>query len=835
MTQATPSAASPRVLEYAGPGSGLAAAYAGWLLGRLGARVARLGVSPDADARADCSSLKLGRLALAEGKTDLEWPEQPEALVEWLADTDLLLCDVQIDRLDPVLASLLGDRQALERRLPRLIVGFATIHGLEGPNAGLPSETLDAQALSATAWALGEAGREPLTLPAGVAEHQSGVMLAAACLLALTDRDRTGCGQIVDISLTEVLASQVAANSRVYVHHGLKWHRNGRRPYGSCGAYPFAILPCKDGEVCISGRTRDEWQRLVNAMGNPQWASEPRYQDLRAMGTRYPEEGDALLAPWLMRHTRAELEALALQHNLILAPLRRFDEVLATPQFAHRQFIGSVQVAGRSLLWPGLPFRMLAERTESAIDQAASMLAAGAGTSEAPRCGSADSAATGSIGAKRDVRPNVVAGLPAASKVPVSADPSRADTLPLSGLRVLDFGWVWSAPWVGTILCEMGAQVIKVEHGQRPDNMRLAGKVIRDGKVVDGPTREMSPMFHQINHGKLGITLNLKDSRAVDLARRLAAESDLVIENMSPGSMERAGLGFESLRQFNPRLVMLSMSAAGQFGPASSLRAYAPTMSAFAGLESLVGYAGEDPIGALNVAIGDPNASLHGLVAALAALRHVRSGGPGVYIDLSQVESLVSTLRPCLLEAQHQGRQPMPAGNAHPDIAPHGIYPAQGPDSWLSIAVASEPQWQALCRTAGGEPFATDPRYADQAGRRVHSRELDQDLSRWTRAQDRDALVERLRAAGVASSPVNPLEAIWTDPQLLARQAIAGIEIPFYGPDLVFRAPWRLSKLKPQIDRPGPRLGEHTESVLGGILNLSDDDIAALKADGVLA
>src|SRR4029453_11943652 len=131
---------------------------------------------------------------------------------------------------------------------------------------------------------------------------------------------------------------------------------------------------------------------------------------------------------------------------------------------------------------------------------------------------------------------------------------------PLGGLRVLDSGWVWSAPWVGGILAEFGARVIKVEHGARPDSTRLAGRPIRDGQKVEGPTKEMSSMFHQINHGKLGITLNAKEPRAVEILKRLAAESDVVVENMSPGAMDRAGLGYEALRAVNPRLVYVSMA-----------------------------------------------------------------------------------------------------------------------------------------------------------------------------------------------------------------------------------------------------------------------------------
>lgn len=779
------STAPLRVLELTG---GIATAYAGWLLARMGAEVTRVVMPetrPPTTSAPDPVDLALE--ALACGKRDLPAPALQKDLGAAINGVDILLCEDKV-----ALATCAGSLAELSARAPRLVIGLASNLGLDGPYADYPSTALDAQALGAVAWAIGDPTREPLSLPVGVLEHQSGVVLAAGCLLALELRAAGVEQNLVDVALADVLASYVAGNCRVYVHHGLKWQRNGERPYGCCGAYPFAIMPCADGKVCISGRTREEWQRFVKVMGNPPWASEPRYQDLRTMGTQYPDEVDALIKPWFATRTRAELQAIALEHNLILAPLRDFAEVINSGQFASRDFLGTVALAGQSVRTPGLPFRITRERQEVGPDLAPELL----------------------------------------TQAPADSDTWHNAAGPLGGLRVLDFGWVWSAPWVGAILGELGAQVIKVEHGPRPDNLRMAGRVVRaDGTVVDGPSREMSPMFHQVNHGKLGITLNVKDPRARALALRLAAQSDAVIENMSPGSMERSGLGFETLRDTNPRLVMLSMSAAGQFGPFAGMRAYAPTMSAFAGLESLVGYAGESPIGTLNFAIGDPNASVHGLLALLAALRRARATGEGAYIDLSQVEALIGTVRPYLLAAQVSGQQPQPQGNRHPRMAPHGIYPAQGNDRWLSIAVADDPQWQALLKLAPLDGW----RASGIAERIAACDVLDRALAAWTRTQDRDRLVAELRRVGIASSPVLSVEEQWQDPQFAAREMRHPVEIPFYGTESLYRAPWRFSTAAPHIARAGPTLGQHNAFVFGELLGLSDAEIDNLVADGVIA
>ena len=801
MTDQTENFEGVKVVEFSA--GGIAAAYAGWSLARMGAKVTRL-VVPDgpvgptdpadpvqAGKDLEPSALALALEVLGHGKGSVAAPQNCSGLDQLLAGADILLCDSR-----EALEALAGPVPELAARLPRLVIGMASIFGLDGPYLNFKGTALDAQALSAVSWSLGEASRAPLSFAPGITEHQSGAMLAAGCLLGLDVRDRTGTGRVVDIALSDVLASYVAGNCRLYIHHNLQWHRSGRRASGSGGAYPYVILPCKDGQVCICGRTRDEWNRFVQAMGSPAWAAEPRYQDLRAMGKQYPDEVDALVLPWLAGKTMAELEAIALKNNLIVSPIRSFDEVLKTRHFKERGFLAPASAAGLSVMVPLMPFRATETRSGSAPDMSSTLLSAA---------------------------------------VPPQSHAAIKATGPLTGMRVLDFGWVWSAPWVGTILGELGAEVIKVEHALRPDNLRLAGRVFRDGQQVEGPTKEMSPMYHQINHGKVGITLNAKEPRAVELLKRLAATSDLVVENMSPGSMERSGLGYEDLRAVNPRLVMLAMSAAGQFGELSSMRAYAPTMSSFVGLESLVGYPGEQPIGALNFGLGDPNASVHALMAVLAALRHARATGKGCYIDLSQIEALLSSLRPYLLATQVTGKQTPVMGNRHPDMAPHGIYPAEGADKWLTLAVANDAQWSALARMAAGQPWAGDKKFATMDGRLAYVAELDAAIACWTREQSRDALVGQLRSSGIASSPVLSVQEQWNDPQFAARGIKHPVEIPVYGQEDMFSAPWRFSDFKPQVDSPGPSMGQHNDYVFGEILGLPASEIASLKESGVIA
>ena len=785
---------SLKIVEVVGDRPGIASAYAGWLLSCMGADVTRL-VPTEAGPTNEDTPITLALEALALGKSSLCIPSDPQEMEALVSDQDILLTE----SLD-TLSSWVPSSEILLQRVPHLVVGVPSIFGLTGPHAETPATALDAQALSSVAWSMGEPGREPLSVPPGILEHQAGAWLASGVLLALEARNPRGNGRVVDVALCDVLASYVAGNCRFYIHHGLEWQRSGRRASGSGGAYPFVNLPCADGEVCLCGRTREEWNRLIVAMGNPAWASEPRYQRLRAMGKEYPEEVDELLLPWFAAHTKVELEAIALEHNLTLAPIRRLDEALETPQFHERGFLVPETVAGSRVRVPSLPFRVARTRSADAEDLAANLLT----VTTQPRT--------------------------------VPASPGQpADELPLAGLRVADFGWVWSAPWVSAILAELGAQVIKVEHGKRPDNLRLAGRVIRDGEVVEGPSREMSPMFHQVNHGKLGVTLNLKEPRAVELAKRLIDQCDLVIENMSPGSMDRSGLGYAELSATKPELVMLAMSVAGQHGTLASMRAYAPTMSSFIGLEGLIGYRDEAPIGALNFALSDPSASIHALLPVLAALRRARCTGEGCYIDFSQTEALLGTLRPYLIDAQLHGRQPPVMGNASPDMAPHGIYPAAGEDRWLTLAIGGASAWKALTEVASDQDWTKDPRFGTAKERRRHVSALDDAVAGWTRTWDRDDLVRRLRAVGIASSPVLSIEEMWNDPQVSARRSKHSVEVPSYGALDVFRAPWRFSDCEPEITRCGPATGEHNAFVFGELLGLSHNDIEALVRAEVIS
>lgn len=411
---------------------------------------------------------------------------------------------------------------------------------------------------------------------------------------------------------------------------------------------------------------------------------------------------------------------------------------------------------------------------------------------------------------------------------------------PLDGIRVLDFGWVAVGPVIGSLLAEMGAEVIKIESSRRLDYCRLlppTPSVRReppDGTPVAADL-DMVSMFHNYNRGKLGITVDLRHPGAPALLRRLVARSDVVLENFSPGVLRRIGLHYEALREVRPDLVMISCSAAGQDGPWSELKTFAPSLSSLAGLEVLIGYPGERVLGALAYGYADPSNAHHGALAVLAALWHRQRTGQGQYIDMSQLEATVGLTVEPLMDWFMNGRVWGRQGNDHLSMAPHGHYPCRGDDAWVSIAVEDDSAWTRLVAALGDVPWAREPRFATLAGRRAHLAELDARLAEWTRERTGWEATEILQRAGVAAFPVYGLDEQAADPHFQARGLMARPEHPRIGPMQVYAHPIKLGATPGAVTATAPMLGEHNDHVFRELLGLSAVEIERLRAEGVIA
>ena len=498
------------------------------------------------------------------------------------------------------------------------------------------------------------------------------------------------------------------------------------------------------------------------------------------------DEADRNLEPWFQAHDSEELFTAARRLSLPLAPVRAVADLLTEPQFAHRGSLSEdVPVGDASIRFLRAPARF--SRTP---------------VTQQLRAGPSAAGTTSSVsfsGPRRHVR----------------VDPHRApppsDAGLLAGIRVLDLSWVWSGPMVAATLADLGAEVIKVEHRGRLDNARLRGRPLRDGVPMEGPIEELSIYFHQNNRGKKSVDIDLKHPDGVRRFRRLARTTDIVIDNLTPGVFDKLDVGYDSLSSLNPRLIWLAMSAAGKDGPLAGMRAYAPIMSAMAGLEALVGYPDDPMVGMITAGIGDPNASSHALVAVLAALVERETSGRGQFIDFSQIEAMVADMCEPLAEFMLHGREPEALAAAHRRHSPHGNYPCHGDDAWVAIAITDDDGWRRLTAAIGCPDLADDARFASAAARTAHRDEVDDIVSFWTSARPIDDVVAALNRASIAAVPVLEVGAA----RRLFGSLLTARDHPVTGAEALAGVPWRFSATPAHVAANVPLVGQHTAELLG--------------------
>lgn len=399
--------------------------------------------------------------------------------------------------------------------------------------------------------------------------------------------------------------------------------------------------------------------------------------------------------------------------------------------------------------------------------------------------------------------------------------------LPLEGYRIVDFGWVWAGAVLGHILADYGAETIKVESKRRLDGLRL-GRVFEVGTAL-----EINPTFHNLNRNKLSITVDMQQPKGVELLKSLVSKSDVVVENFTPDILKKRGLDYESLVEVKPDIIMISLRAAGDYGPLAHIVTYAPVISALSGIDSMVGYADERPLG-FRHAYADPTASLFGAFAVLGALRYRERTGKGQYIDLSQWEATTTLIGEAIMDYTMNKRVYGPQGNRHPSMAPYGNYPCKEKDTWVSIAVKTEKEWEGLCRAMGNQPWTKDPRFADKFKRLKNATHLDQYIAKWTSTQTDYEAAKILQKNGVAATPLLTTEGIFVDPHFNERHTFVHIDHPVVGAEVIYNLPWKLSGCPPKPFRHAPILGEHNKYVFGEILGLSDEEIAKLMDEKVI-
>ena len=389
----------------------------------------------------------------------------------------------------------------------------------------------------------------------------------------------------------------------------------------------------------------------------------------------------------------------------------------------------------------------------------------------------------------------------------------------LSGIRVLDITQVMAGPYCAMLLCDMGADVIKVEPPAGDSTRRMAGA--RGGD---------SPGFNAVNRGKRGIVVDIKHERGRQVVARLAAAADVLVENYRPGAMARAGLGYEQLRRVNRRLVYASISGYGQTGPHGARGGFDLVAQGVSGIMSVTGEPDGPPVKA-GVPLTDLGASLFAVAGILAALHDRHRTDAGQHVDTSLVEAGIALSVWEATEYLSSGRVPQPLGSAHRMSAPYQALECA--DGYITVGAANDRLFARLSALLGHPEWVGDPRFADDTARVANHRVLADRIEKVTRTRARKHWLARFEAEGIPCGPINSYAEALTDEQIVARGMVVDTDHPTLGRLRTLGTPLKLSRTPLAAGRPAPLLGQHTTEVLGEA-GYSDSEVAELRAAGAV-
>ncbi|WP_419840366.1 CaiB/BaiF CoA transferase family protein [Candidatus Poriferisodalis sp.] len=729
-------------------------------------------------------------------EADLDDPAGRSTLHELLADADLFVHD-----LVPEFATEHGlVPESLRAQHPSLVTMSITPFGQTGPYANWRATELQVVHGGGWGWltpgCVDDPELPPLKPHGHQAAFQSGFAAACASLAAVDRAQRTGHGEHIDFAQMSYVVGMLEAAF-------ISWSYRGENPsrLGARILNPWGIFPTSDGHIFLVCVEADQWERLKDFMGRPEWADMDIFATLEG---RFENE-DLLrmwLGEWIAAQPVMELFHRGQAERLAFAPVNTVAQMAADEHLAARDFLVTYDQPGLGdITVPGAPSRL----TNSwwSIRR------------PAPALGEHNGAGFEGAATSAHARP-----APAAPSV---TPPDR----PLDGVTVADFTWVWAGPYCTLHLAHLGATVIKVESSARPD----LGRRLPTQSGRHNPTLDTNGYFNQYGQAKQSISIDLGTSQGRALAKRLALSCDLVVSNYATGVMDEWGLGYEALAAERPDVIVGAISGYGQHGPYRSYMGYGPTTGPLSGLASMTGYPGADA-DELGVSLGDPAAGIATAYALVAALVARRRTGEGQFIDTSMWEATTACTAEGWMEWVLSGTQPAPTGNLDLLWSPHNLYRCAGNDDWVAICCVTETEWAALARVTGIDP--ADERFATAADRKTNETELDKLLGAWTRERDQWDVTELLQAAGVPAFPSLSSRSLEANPHLTDRGLIERLDHPVVGQMSHVGIPWRLTDGTNGVRAPAPTLGQHTHQVLTEVLGLSGDEIATLEQAGAL-
>ena len=694
----------------------------------------------------------------------------------------------------------------LHARNPRLVHCAITPFGQEGPYAGYRASDLSVVAMGGNASMTGDPDGPPTRCSRPTSIHHAAPTAALGVAMALYQRERTGRGQQVDVSMHECQLGTLLSGAAQYP----LTRRLGRRAGGFMGR-TREIWPARDGQISFG--LRGGPARIPNLVATVAWMHEEGMASdwLRAfdweqyspitVGQEDLERLQEALAAFFVTKTMAELYEQALARRILLAPCNDARSILAQEQLRSRDFFVAVPgpEEGDAIELPA--FFAKASRSRIGV------------RSRAPRLGEHDDHPFAGERAPRD---DVSPGAP------------RANVF--AGLRVLELGAGAAGPVATGYFAEHGAHVVRIESAARPDFLRML-HLTAENRNEPG-ILEKAPMFVLLNPNKDSLALNMKEPRAVEIVKQLARWADVVAENFAPGVMDKWGLDAKTLLRENPRLVVVSGCLFGQTGPQKSYPGFGGQGSAIAGYNHLTGRPDGDAHGPY-ATITDSLAPRYVATAIVAALLERNRSGQGQAIDVSQIETGVYSLSDIVARYSANGEVETRRGNRDEHAAPHGIFPCRGDDRWIAIACHTDADWAGLV-DAMGCPDWVRPEHETLAGRQADEDEIEAGITRFTRDHDPQELMQQLQARGLEACAVQDFSDLHEDPQLAARGHWVEVPHRHLGPLRFERSGFRLSDSPGGITRPGPLLGEHNRPLLEGLLGLSSEAVDELVEAGVV-
>jgi len=788
----------------------VSAAYATKLMADLGAEVIKV-EEPDGDLARQRGPFPNGVpdpeqsglfLYLNTNKRSvvLDLPRECQRLMELVAEADIVVHNYAPERM----AGLGLDYAAFQARNPRLVMCSITPFGLSGPHKDYAAYELTVAHGGGWAWLSPGGSDRPELPPLKAAGHQADFQIATAAatatLAAYGMALQTGLGEHVDFSAQAYIASFVDISAPNYTYQEQVATRLGQR-----ALYPWDIFPCQDGLMFLVVGEEDQWQRLVDLMGNPEWAEWEIFQGL-ANRSQNQDVLRTYLADWVKGWKVEELFRVGQERRICFAPVFSMAQLADQEQLRARGFFVDVSHprAGR-LTHLGAPY---------VLDSPWWKL-----RRPAPLLGEHNDRLDAAPETPRETE----------RTAPLSASGSTNRQLPLAGVRVADFSWVWAGPFGALQLAHLGAEVIKVESHTRLD---LARRLLYYPKGME-PGVNRCALFNQWGQGKKSLLLNLTTPKGRDLAKELVSKSDVVLQNFATGVMDQLGLGYDELRRVKPDIIMASISGYGQTGPQRNYMAYGPAIPPLTGLSSITGYEGGPPE-EVGMAYGDPTSGIHAAAAICAALVARRRTGQGQHIDVSLWQAVAVLVAEGWMDYAMNATQPPRRGNRDPWMAPHNCYRCAGEDEWVTIACGTDEEWTGLCRAIGRPELATDARFGSAADRKVNEEELDRVLSAWTEPREKWDVTHQLQEAGVAAFPSMSGKDLIEDPHLNARGFFERLAHPEVGTRTHMGIPWLFSHAPNGVRWPAPLLGQDTDQVMGEVLGYDAQEIARFKDEQVL-